>query len=159
MALNEPKSTEPQLPVDEAPHNIFYRTVWRWHFYAGLFVIPFMLILATTGIIYLFKPQLDTVTYHDLLFVQQASETSTDSTSLGATPLPYAQQVQAAQSAYPMATVTKFVPSLEVTRSAEVIVETADARNLAVFIDPYTGQVLGTRDEERNLQAIARKIH
>ncbi len=32
-----------------------YRTVWRWHFYAGLFCIPFVLWLATIGSIYLFK--------------------------------------------------------------------------------------------------------
>mgnify|MGYP003608572640 CR=1 FL=1 len=32
---------------------------WRWHFYAGLFVIPFMILLSLTGIVYLFKPQLD----------------------------------------------------------------------------------------------------
>jgi hypothetical protein len=25
-----------------------HRTVWRWHFYAGLFCIPFVLWLATT---------------------------------------------------------------------------------------------------------------
>lgn len=36
-----------------------YRTVWRWHFYAGLFVVPLVLILSVTGSIYLFKPQLD----------------------------------------------------------------------------------------------------
>lgn len=36
-----------------------YRTIWRWHFYAGLFCIPFVLWLATTGSIYLFKPQID----------------------------------------------------------------------------------------------------
>jgi uncharacterized iron-regulated membrane protein len=36
-----------------------YRTIWRWHFYAGLFVIPFVLLLSLTGAIYLFKPQLD----------------------------------------------------------------------------------------------------
>ena len=22
-----------------------YRTIWRWHFYAGLFVLPFVLLL------------------------------------------------------------------------------------------------------------------
>jgi uncharacterized iron-regulated membrane protein len=27
-----------------------YRAVWRWHFYSGLFVAPFMLILAVTGL-------------------------------------------------------------------------------------------------------------
>src|SRR5947207_10551794 len=36
-----------------------YRTVWRWHFYAGLFCIPFVIWLATTGSIYLFKPQVE----------------------------------------------------------------------------------------------------
>jgi uncharacterized iron-regulated membrane protein len=36
-----------------------YRTIWRWHFYAGLLVLPVVLILSTTGSIYLFKPQID----------------------------------------------------------------------------------------------------
>ena len=36
-----------------------YRTVWRWHFYAGVFCIPFVIWLAITGSIYLFKPQID----------------------------------------------------------------------------------------------------
>lgn len=36
-----------------------YRTIWRWHFYAGLFVIPFVLMLSLTGAAYLFKPQID----------------------------------------------------------------------------------------------------
>ncbi len=35
----------------------FYALAWRWHFYAGLFVAPFMILLALTGIVYLFKPQ------------------------------------------------------------------------------------------------------
>jgi len=36
-----------------------YRTVWRWHFYAGLFCIPFVIWLAVTGSIYLFRPQIE----------------------------------------------------------------------------------------------------
>lgn len=36
-----------------------YRKIWRWHFYAGLFAIPFVLILSATGAAYLFKPELD----------------------------------------------------------------------------------------------------
>ena len=38
---------------------ITYRALWRWHFHAGLFCIPFVLVLALTGSIYLFKPQID----------------------------------------------------------------------------------------------------
>lgn len=80
----------------ESPPNRFYRTVWRWHFYAGLFVIPFMLVLATTGIIYLFKPQLDALMYHPQMFVQQKGVM-----------LPYTQQLEAASIAYPDANVSK----------------------------------------------------
>ena len=36
-----------------------YRGLWRWHFHAGLFCIPFVIVLALTGSIYLFKPQID----------------------------------------------------------------------------------------------------
>jgi len=36
-----------------------HRTVWRWHFYAGIFCIPFVIWLAITGTIYLFKPQIE----------------------------------------------------------------------------------------------------
>lgn len=36
-----------------------HRTVWRWHFYAGLFCVPFVIILSLTGAAYLFKPQVE----------------------------------------------------------------------------------------------------
>jgi uncharacterized iron-regulated membrane protein len=132
----------------EAPTNRFYRTVWRWHFYAGLFVIPFMLMLATTGIIYLFKPQLDALMYHNQMFVQPAG-----------TMLPYTQQLEVAQTHYPDATVAKVTPSVTPNRSTEVELTTADEHTLTIFVNPYTGQVLGDRDEDHNLQSVARKLH
>ncbi|HEY9813778.1 MAG TPA: PepSY domain-containing protein [Candidatus Sericytochromatia bacterium] len=134
--------------VAEPPRNRFYRTVWRWHFYAGLFVIPFMLILSITGIIYLFKPQLDAAMYHQQMFVQPADVV-----------MPYTQQVAVVQRTYPDAKVTKFTPSFASNRSAEVTIATFDKRTLAVFVNPYTAKILGVRDEKNNLQAIARKIH
>jgi len=36
-----------------------YRTIWRWHFYAGLFCLPFITWLSITGSIYVFKPQIE----------------------------------------------------------------------------------------------------
>ena len=35
-----------------------YQRVWRWHFFAGLLVVPFAIILSLSGAIYLFKPQI-----------------------------------------------------------------------------------------------------
>ncbi len=36
-----------------------YRMVWRWHFYAGLFCLPFIVLLSISGSIYLFRPQIE----------------------------------------------------------------------------------------------------
>ncbi len=50
-----------------APSSLnLYRAVWRWHFYAGLFVLPFMITLAITGGLYLFKDELDNAIHANL---------------------------------------------------------------------------------------------
>ena len=39
--------------TNTAPSGVhkLYFAVWRWHFYAGLYVIPFLIMLAITGIV------------------------------------------------------------------------------------------------------------
>ncbi len=54
-----------------------YRAVWRWHFYAGLLVIPFLLNLAFTGGLYLFKDELNDLIYGRYLHVAAASDRAT----------------------------------------------------------------------------------
>ena len=76
------------------PKISFYNLAWRWHFYAGLFVAPFMVLLAVTGIIYLFKPQLDPLMYGHLLTVPAAERA-----------LSADEQLQRAKAAYPQGTV------------------------------------------------------
>ena len=107
-----------------------------------------MLVLATTGIIYLFKPQLDSLMYSQQMFVQPSGIM-----------LPYTQQLEAAHSVYPQATVAKFTPNVAANRSTEVELITADEQTLTVFVNPYTAQMLGERDEDNNLQVNARKLH
>jgi uncharacterized iron-regulated membrane protein len=132
--------------VEPAPTGRLYRVVWRWHFYAGLLVVPFMVMLAITGIIYLFKPQLDALMYP--LHVQP-----------GQTTLSASRQVEAVLVAYPDASMIEFRPAPASDRSAIVGIATADERSLAVFVNPYTGQVLGERDENWNLQWAAVTLH
>ena len=49
--------------VKKAPTSSAYRTIWRWHFYTGIIFAPFLVMLAVTGSIYLFKPQIENVLY------------------------------------------------------------------------------------------------
>src|SRR5688572_16506063 len=51
-----------------------YRAIWRWHFFAGLLVIPFMLNLAITGSLYLFKDEIDNTVFAYRNVVQPRSE-------------------------------------------------------------------------------------
>lgn len=125
----------------------FYNLAWRWHFYAGLFVAPFMVLLALTGIIYLFKPQLDPLMYGDLLKVQTAEHA-----------LSADEQLQRAQAAFPHGKLSKYLPPADATSSAQFVMH-AGGREVTVFVDPYRGTVLGEQDAKYNLQAIARALH
>lgn len=125
----------------------FYNLAWRWHFYAGLFVAPFMVLLALTGIIYLFKPQLDPLMYGDLLTVPAAEHA-----------LSADEQLQRAKAAYPRGTLSKYLPPADATSSAQFVMRDG-GREMTVFVDPYRGTVLGTQDAKNNLQAIARALH
>ena len=51
-----------------------YRMLWRWHFYAGLICIPFVIWLAVTGSIYLFRPQIDAWIDRDVAVLQRTGE-------------------------------------------------------------------------------------
>ncbi|MNO61044.1 PepSY-associated TM helix [compost metagenome] len=125
----------------------FYNLAWRWHFYAGLFVAPFMILLALTGIIYLFKPQLDQLMYRDLLEVRP-----------GAAVMSADQQLEHLRAADPQLQVSKYLPPVAADRSAQ-FVAVKDGREINLFVDPYSGQLLGTQDAKDNLQAIARALH
>ena len=129
------------------PKPNFYNLAWRWHFYAGLFVAPFMVMLALTGIIYLFKPQLDPLMYGSLLNVPAGHHT------LSADALQ-----RRVELAYPQGKVTQYLPPINAERSAQFVVQNA-GHELNVFIDPYQGDVLGEQDAKNNLQAIARALH
>ena len=47
----------------------WFRAFWRWHFYAAFLVAPVLLILAVTGLIYLFRFQLEPLIHADLMMV------------------------------------------------------------------------------------------
>jgi uncharacterized iron-regulated membrane protein len=125
----------------------FYRTIWRWHFYASLFVMPLVLVLATTGAIYLFKPQLDR--WEERGF----SNLSTD----GAVS-PNAQ-LAAVMDAHPGAQFHSYRLPARDGDAAVIHVGLADGRTMRdVYVSPQ-GDVLGRIDPERRISATVARIH
>lgn len=126
-----------------------YATLWRWHFYAGLFTAPFLLILSITGAIYLFNDELNDLIYPELRFVASHS----------AAQQPASVLIRAVEHHWPGSTVTRIdMPTAE-GRSAMLFVTPADGPPLRAFVDPGTAEILGQFIYSRTLVGFADVFH
>ncbi|MFJ5625574.1 PepSY-associated TM helix domain-containing protein [Peribacillus loiseleuriae] len=138
---SQKKDTEKQTKAS------IYQLVWRWHFYAGIIFAPFLIILAVTGSIYLFKPQIEPMIYKDYYQVSPQNDKISAS-----------EQIEEVKKLYPDATVKKYRPGENATRSSEVRI-TSNNESLTIFINPYTGKFIGElKDEDRIMNKIE-EIH
>ncbi|MCX4766917.1 PepSY domain-containing protein [Streptomyces sp. NBC_01275] len=132
QAAPAPKSPGPWAPLRPL--------VLRLHFYAGLLVAPFLLVAAVTGFLYAGAFQAEKLVYSHELTVP-----------VGDTKLPVSEQVDAARKAHPEGTVAAVRPAPEADATTRVMlsgVEGVDpAHTLAVFVDPYTGEVRGALEQ------------
>jgi uncharacterized iron-regulated membrane protein len=134
--------------------SLLYRRVWRWHFYAGLVCMPFLVLLALTGAIYLFKDSIEASLYAHLRQVDgPPAAAPLDAQALLA-------RATAALNADAAAAVRYVAPAAP-GRSAEVGVRAAGAAGgvTAVYLDPADGRVLGTLDDRDRLMAIVQRLH
>lgn len=111
----------------------FYRAVWRWHFYAGLLVLPFVILLATTGGIYLFKDEIADITHRHERVVGVTGQQAK----------PPSAMVASALGAIP-GTLYGYEPPAASNRSAVVKIAGADGTKRTVYVNPYSAQVLGS---------------
>ncbi|MEB8338288.1 PepSY-associated TM helix domain-containing protein [Streptomyces endophyticus] len=114
--------------------------VLRLHFYAGVFVAPFLLVAAVTGLLYAGSFQAEKIVYaHEL------------NVPVGTSELSIAEQVAAARKAHPEGEVSAVRPSPEAGATTRVMlsgVAGVDAdHTLAVFVNPYTGEVRGALEQ------------
>jgi uncharacterized iron-regulated membrane protein len=132
----------------KARRTIFdYRAIWRWHFYAGLFCAPFIVILAITGSIYLFKPQ-----------VEAWLDRPYDHLALTGKPVSAQAQVDAALKAVPGSRLRTYEVRREADDAARVVVG-KKGENILVYVHPETLQVLKVINENDRLMDIDKTIH
>ena len=124
-----------------------YRTIWRWHFWAGLLVAPFLVILSLTGAIYLFNDELNDAIYPELRLVTPHT-----------TQVPASTMIRAALAAHPGAVSRVDLP-VAPDRTAVVFVTPKAGEPLRVHVDPGTGRVLGSLVYGRTLVGWADEMH
>ncbi|MER5719332.1 PepSY-associated TM helix domain-containing protein [Streptomyces sp. NPDC002132] len=130
-----PQSSAP-TPKSRGPWAPLRPLVLRLHFYAGVFVAPFLLVAAVTGFLYAGAFQVEKFVYaHELTVPAGGAER------------PISEQVAAARKAYPEGTVTAVRPSPEDDATTRVMLSgvegVAATHTFAVFVDPYTAEVRG----------------
>lgn len=122
--------------------NRSYSTVWRWHFYAGFFIAPFLIILAITG----------------LGMVLTANTTGRD---LDRTKVvvqghvqPVALQAQQALNSVPHGEVVQYIAPRSAENVALFRVKSTDGTHPVdniILIDPYTSKVVKSLPRNSNL--------
>ncbi|WP_243387834.1 PepSY-associated TM helix domain-containing protein [Bacillus kexueae] len=134
--------------LNKSRNTALYQTMWRWHFYAGIIFAPFLIILAISGAIYLFKPQIEGVLYKDLYEVKEIGEEK----------LAYDLQIEKVKEVYSNGVITsiKTYDSPERTTQVGVLVE---GKMNYVFINPYTGEINGTLSKEEQFMNTIVKLH
>ncbi|VCU71074.1 Peptidase propeptide and YPEB domain protein [Pigmentiphaga humi] len=133
-----------------AARSAAYRTLWRWHFYAALFVMPFLTVLAVTGTLYCFQPQIDPLLYPGRLLVAPATTPRLSEDDLLAR-----AEAAVPPGSRPAAAAVGSDPE----RSAEFVFRYPDGRQHSVYLNPYTGEMLGTLSVEQRFMQRVRMIH
>lgn len=126
-----------------------YRAIWLWHFYAGLLVLPFMILLAVTGGIYLFQDEFDAYYYSDWNRV-----------AVPDTPrLPVSELLAGAGAQMPGEVRRFTLPATP--EGAVTLFSTLDPRNrfdgYTGYVNPYTGELLGVTSG--GVMELVRNLH
>ena len=124
-----------------------YRMLWRWHFYAGLICIPFVIWLAVTGSIYLFRPQIDAWVDRDVAVLERTGRPATQEAI-----------VAAATAAVPGSTLAGVMLPEYPNQAARVLVSDHGART-RVYLHPDTLAIIRTVSEDSTWDKIVQKLH
>jgi len=127
---------------------ITYRAIWRWHFHAGLFCIPLIVLLAITGSIYLFKPQIDAL-----------ADRGVDGLTVSGIAAPASAQVAAALAAAPGSQLVAYELPRRSTDAVRVHLSEADRTRVTAYIHPVSPRALKIVRDESRLTEFVKSIH
>lgn len=136
------QATSQRKPSDSR----FYATAWRWHFYSGLYVVPFLMMLAVTGLVMVFFTGFQS-RLGMLVYVQP--EAASQKITL---------QTKAALDQFPGAVLKEYIAPKSPDLPGWVEL-THDGITDVVAVNPYTATVLQVVDKENTIFAWADKIH
>ncbi|WP_066273585.1 PepSY-associated TM helix domain-containing protein [Hydrogenophaga palleronii] len=147
MAAFDNASAVAEAGTRPSPAAGFHALAWRWHFYAGLYVVPFLLMLALTGLVM--------VTFTG--FQTRLGPPVTVAVNEQG-PLPVSVQAQAVLDMRSSAALREYIAPATPERASWFVVS-RDGVNEAVAVNPYNAEVLQLVDKDNTWFAWAQKVH
>ncbi|WP_299861345.1 PepSY domain-containing protein [uncultured Roseobacter sp.] len=132
-------------PLDTGANKLYF-AAWRWHFYAGLFVIPFLTMLALTGMAMLW------IAWIDGRDGERTGVVPQDAVSA------ISVQADAAVQAVPDGTLIQYVAPRTPDVAALFRVDHGDEATM-VAVDPYTATVIDTFPRRSGWYDFADNLH
>ena len=108
-----------------------FRAVWRWHFYAGILVLPILCLMALTGGLYLFRDEIDAAVYQSMAKVEARSGVVSPDGWV------------AAAEARTGGVVSNVMVPARADQAARLTVDMDDGSRRTAFVDPHTARVTG----------------
>ena len=138
-----------EVPVTPAAPRSWpdYRSIWRWHFYAGLLCMPFVMILSISGVVYLFKPQIEA--WNDRAY---------DCLVIEGHPASVADQVRAALTAFPESVPSGYeLPATDQSAARVIVRQNGEA--IRVYVHPQSLAMLHSIPEKDRFMKWISRLH
>ncbi len=146
----EPREPEsPTVPdTDRSAASRRWRSLFRIHFYAGMFAMPFILLMAFSGLVILYTQPIQNLSQHDLRQVPASAEH-----------VSYDVMSKSVESAFPGQALQSLTVPSETGRSAVFGVDDGSEKGRQVFVNPHTGNVLGSLKTGGGIVGLANRWH
>lgn len=141
--------TEPRLAGDGKASRL-WRAIWRTHFYAGWFAAPILVLLAVTGLVILYTEPIERALDGDLVTVAECDAGSRVSLD---------DQRTVVAEEHPGWSLVSVTPPEAADRSTVFTMSDEDGSLVNVYVDPYTGEVLGEQTDGADLVGLANRLH
>lgn len=120
--------------------------LWKWHFIAGMISLPFMILLAITGAIYLFNPNVEKEKINIVQFTEKGNKT-----------ISYQEQYDIVKKEMKKKP-NNMVLTNDLNLSTEFVFGKFGQKQ-SVFINPYSGQISGKFKAKDTWMFKIRKLH
>lgn len=150
MTQQDQSSDEPTQAAETGNSTSTWRTLWRIHFYSGIFALPFIVLMAITGLVILYTQPIQEAT--------QASERIV-AVPAGISPASLDKQAAAVEAAYPDGKIGDLTIPARPDQSTRFFVDDGSKSGIHVFVNPYTSTVLGSHKPGDDVVGLANRLH